>query len=183
MVAMTGSDLVLSWSRPLFDIYDRTTTVVGYKVYRGTGPNFQVSDASLLATLGSGATTIYTHVGGAALPGSGFYLVTAIDASGLVSGAGRELPNGVADLSMTFTAPSTIHMSWSPVMTDLQGLPTLVHHYQIHATSVPVGRGSLGPATLLMDNVTANSIDLAQPTSPRFISVLTVDNRGNLSPF
>jgi hypothetical protein len=109
--------------------------------------------------------------------------VTATDSGGLVSGAGRDLPNGIGDLGASFTAPSTVHLSWFPVTTDIQGLPTLIDHYQVHVTSVPVARGSLGPATLFMDNVSGTSVDLTLPSSPRFISLLAVDNRGNLSPY
>jgi len=70
------------------------------------------------------------------------------------------------------------------VTTHVQGLPTLIHHYQVHVTSTPVTRAGLGPSTLFMDNITATSIDLVSlPAGTKFISVLAVDNRGNLSPF
>jgi hypothetical protein len=182
-ITISGSNLVLSWSRPLVDIYGRATTVVGYKVYRGTTANFQIAGTTPLATIASGATTTFTHTGGVILPGDSYYLVTATDSGGLVSGAGRDLPNGIGDLGASFTAPSTVHLSWFPVTTDIQGLPTLIDHYQVHVTSVPVARGSLGPATLFMDNVSGTSVDLTLPSSPRFISLLAVDNRGNLSPY
>jgi hypothetical protein len=142
-----------------------------------------VAPGSLLATLNDGAVTTFTHTGGINLAGNSYYLVTAVDAAGLVSGAGRELPNGTGDLAVSFTAPSTAHLTWSPVTTDLTGLPTILDHYQVHLTATPVGRGSLGPSTLFLDNVTTTSIDISV-TGPRaFISVLAVDNRGNLSPF
>ena len=182
-VTISGTDLILSWSRPLVDIYGRPTTVAGYKVYRGASANFQITGTTPLATIGSGATTSFTHVGGLTLPGNSFYLVTATDAAGLVSGAGRDLPNGIGDLAASFTAPSTVHLSWFPVTTDVQGLPTLIGHYQVHVTSVPVARGTLGPGTLFMDNVIGTSVDLSLPSSPCFISLLAVDNRGNLSPY
>ncbi|HEV8122191.1 MAG TPA: C25 family cysteine peptidase [Candidatus Polarisedimenticolia bacterium] len=179
----SGNDVVLTWSRPTVDIYGRPTSVVAYRVYRGSTPNFQVAPGSLLATLNDGAVTTFTHTGGINLAGNSYYLVTAVDAAGLVSGAGRELPNGTGDLAVSFTAPSTAHLTWSPVTTDLTGLPTILDHYQVHLTATPVGRGSLGPSTLFLDNVTTTSIDISV-TGPRaFISVLAVDNRGNLSPF
>jgi hypothetical protein len=182
-VNRSGNDLVLSWSRPTVDIYGRPTTVVAYHVYRGTTPNFAVGAGSLLATISDGSITTFTHSGAVLLAGSAYYLVTATDTAGLVSGAGRELPNGAGDLMVDFTAPSTAHLTWSPVTTDLTGLPTLVDHYQIHLTSTPVSRANLGPATLFLDNVKTTAVDISVTGTRAYISVLVVDNRGNLSPF
>jgi hypothetical protein len=181
-VALSGANLVLSWSRPTLDIYGRPTTVVGYRVYRGTTPNFAINPGAPLATINNGATVTYTHAGGVTLPGNAYYVVTAVDAAGLVSGAGRDLPNGLASLDVSLNG-ALVHLSWQPVTTDVQGLPTLVHHYQVHVTATPVARGSLGPSTLFMDNVMTTSADLNLPPATRFISVLAVDNRGNLSPY
>jgi len=182
-VSLSGSDVALAWSRPLVDIYGRATTVVGYRVYRGTAANFAVPGTTPLAVINDGVVTTYIDAGGATLPGDSYYIVTAFDAAGLVSGAGRDLPNGVGDLDVTFVSPSNVHLAWFPITTDVQGLPTLISHYQIHVTASPVARSGLGPATLLLDNVTTTTADLNLPASPRYISVLAVDNRGNLSPF
>jgi hypothetical protein len=182
-VNRAGNDLVLAWSRPVMDIYGRPTNVVGYRVYRGTTPNFAINPAAPFATINSGATVTFTHTGGVTLAGDAYYVVTAVDSNGLVSGAGRDLPNGVGSLDVTLPNVSTVHLTWLPVTTDVQGLPTLVHHYQIHVTSTPVPRSQLGPATLFQDNVTTTSADLPLPAGMKFISVLAVDNRGNLSPF
>jgi hypothetical protein len=86
----------------------------------------------------------------------------------------------VGDLIVTFAAPN-VHLAWSGVTTDVQGNATQVH-YQIHSTATPVGRLGLGPGTLVLDNVSGTSVDLTV-TSPRYLSVLVVDNRGNLSPY
>jgi hypothetical protein len=182
-LSRSGSDLVLTWSRPLVDIYGRATTVVGYRVYYGTTPGFNITGATPIAVIGSGSTTTWTHVGGIALPANGYYLVTAGDASGLWSGAGRDLPNGIGDLDVTSPSASTVHLAWLPVTTDVQGLTTIVGYYQIHVTATPVSRANLGPSTLFMDHVTQTAVDLSLPASPQFISVLVVDDRGNLSPF
>jgi len=182
-VSLSGSNLVLAWSRPLVDIYGRATTVVGYRVYRGASANFAVTGTTPLAVINDGALTTYTHAGGATLPGNSYYIVTAVDAAGLVSGAGRDLPNGIGDLDASFVSPSTVHLTWFPVTHDVEGYPTLISHYQIHVTATPVGRSGLGPATLFLDIVTATTADLSLPSSPRYISVIAVDNRGNLSPF
>ena len=184
-VIRSGADLVLGWTRPVLDIYGRPTTVVAYRVYRGTTPNFVPIGSAPIATINNGATTTWTHTGGATAPGNAYYFVTALDAAGLESGAGHDLPNGVGDLTVTLpnpvTNPSEVHLAWSAVTTDLQGNPTKVR-YQIHATATPAGRLSLGPGTLLVE-VTGTTADLSIPANPRYLSVLTVDTRGNLSPF
>jgi len=182
-VSRSGSNLVLSWSAPAVDIYGRPTTVVGYRVYYGTTPGFSITGVTPTAVIASGSTTTWTHVGGITLPANGFYLVTAGDANGLWSGAGRDLPNGIADLDVTSPSDTTVHLSWLPVTNDVQGLQTLVSYYQIHVTATPVSRAGLGPSTLFRDHVTQTAIDLSLPASPQFISVLAVDDRGNLSPF
>lgn len=181
-VTRSGNDLVLAWSRPLLDIYGRATNVTGYRVYRATTPNAAVIGTAPLATINSGATTTFTHTGGATAPGSAFYHVTALDAAGLESGAGHDLPSGVGDLIVTLVSPTMVHLVWSPVGTDVQGNPTQVR-YQVHSTATPVGRLGLGPGTLVLDNVTGTAVDVTVNTNPRYLSVLTIDNRGNLSPY
>ena len=182
-LARSGSDLVLTWSRPLVDIYGRPTTVVSYRVYRGAAPGFQPFASAPLATLASGDTTTYTDLGAVASPGNAYYLVTAVDASGLVSGGGRELPNGVSGLAVSVPSTGLVRLAWPAVTRDMQGLETVVDHYQIHVDSKPLARSSLGPATLFTDNVRALSIDLSPGGALLYFSVIAVDDRGNLSPF
>ncbi len=52
----------------------------------------------------------------------------------------------------------------------------------MHSTATPVGRLGVGPATLVQET-TATAVDLTINTNPRYLSVLTVDTRGNLSPY
>ena len=182
-LAPSGTDLVLTWSQPTTDIYGRPTTVTGYRVYRGLTPGFLIAGATPLATLNSGSTTTYTDLQALLNPAAFYYLVTAIDVTGFVSGGGRELPNGVSDLAVSMPSPDLIHLEWSPPTTDFQGFATLIDHYQVHVTSAPVPRESLNASTIVLDNLTVPSVDLSLPGSPRFISVIAVDNRGNLSPF
>ena len=89
-VQRSGSDLILTWSRPTLDIYGRPTTVVRYDIYRGTSVSFQPFGSSPLATILDGAITTYVHTGAAGQPGNAYYLVTATDVNGLVSGAGPD---------------------------------------------------------------------------------------------
>src|SRR6266446_8116079 len=103
--------------------------------------------------------------------GDAYYLVTALDPNGLVSGAGRELPNGISSLALSTPAAGMVRLSWPGVTTDMQGLPTVIDHYQIHMTPTPVARGALGGSTLYMDNVRVLSVDLAPGGSPLFFSV------------
>jgi hypothetical protein len=180
-----GADLVLRWSRPTVDIYERPTTVVGYRIYRGTTPGFVPFAGPPLATIADPAATQFTDAGAASLPGNLYYLVTALDANGFESGAGRELPGGIESLTATRVGTGTIRISWPAVTRDLAGYPTSIDHYQVHQTSLPVGRAGLGPSTLApgMDNVTTLSVDLPLPAGNAYYSVLAVDRRGNISPF
>jgi fibronectin type 3 domain-containing protein len=179
------ADLTLTWTRPTLDIYGRPTTVTGYKVYRGTTPGFMVVGSTPLVTIGSGATTTYTDSQAMVNPASYYYVVTASDAQGFNSGGGRDLPNGISDLQVSMVSgnPNLLHLAWTPPTTDFQGFATLIDHYQVHVTSVPVRRESLNASTIVLDNVPGPSVDLGVTGSPRYISVLAVDNRGNLSPF
>jgi hypothetical protein len=138
-----------------------------------------------LATIGDGALTQFTDPGAATGPGNLYYLVTALDANGFESGAGRELPGGIETLRAERAGSGTIRLSWPAVTHDLAGYPTVIDHYQVHQTSRPIGRGGLGPATIVpgMDNVTTLSVDLPLPSGAAYYSVLAVDRRGNLSPF
>ncbi|HXH28286.1 MAG TPA: fibronectin type III domain-containing protein, partial [Candidatus Polarisedimenticolia bacterium] len=183
-VSISGSDLVLTWSRPLVDIYDRPTTVVGYDVYKGGSPGFRPFDAPPLAHIGDPAVTTYVDPAAAGpAAGDAYYLVSAIDANGYVSGTGRELPNGISDLSVELTGTGLVHLSWSAVGTDFTGLSTLVDHYQIHQAGHPLPRASLGSSTLVLDNVHDLAVDLTAAGAPLYFSVVAVDDRGNLSPF
>jgi len=182
-VTRSGADLVLHWGQPTVDIYGRSTTIARYNVYRGSTPGFQPFSGQPLATITNPAITTYLDAGAATMPGDAYYLVTAIDLAGLVSGAGRELPSGIGSLAVGVPAAGFVRLSWSGVTTDMQGLPTIVDHYQIHMSTKPLPRSSLGSSTLLMDNVRALSVDLSAPNGPLYFSVIAVDDRGNLSPF
>jgi len=181
-VSMPGADIMLAWSQPTEDIYGRPATAAGYRIYRGDTPGFQISPQTLIGTISGGATTSFADIGAALDPGSAYYLVIALDSAGYASGAGGELPAGIGDLQVSVLTGDTVRLAWSAVINDVGGVPTLVDHYQIHVNSVPAGRGSLGPTSLLMDTA-ALSADLVLPAAPHYISVLAVDNRGNLSPY
>jgi len=182
-VDRAGADLVLRWSRPAVDIYGRPTAIARYNVYRGSTPGFQPFAGAPLATINDPAITTYLDAGAATAAGNAYYIVTAIDLSGLVSGAGRELPSGIGSLAVSVPAAGSIRLAWSGVTTDVQGLPTIVDHYQVYMSSQPLPRSSLSSSTLLMDNVRSVSVDLPAPNGPLYFSVLVVDDRGNLSPF
>jgi hypothetical protein len=193
MVTRSGSNpsnLVLTWSRPLVNIYGLPTTVGGYRIYRGTTPGFVPSAATLIATLNGGTPSTYTDAGAVLLPQNVYYLVTAWDASDptLVSGAGRDLPNGIADLNVSPVSATTVHVTWSAVRTDVQGLPTLVQQYRFYTSANPFGRTSVSSMTPLsgvtpIDSGGIFSVDLPAPGNRLYISVIVEDNRGNLSPF
>ena len=182
-ISRSGSDLVLSWSRPTLDIYGRPTTVVRYDVYRGTSPGFRPFAGPPWRTIMDGSMTTTSDAGAFPLPSNFYYLVTATDASGLVSGAGRELPYGIDGLAVAAIGAGTVRLSWPAVQTDVRGLPTLIDHYQVHRSNRPLGRGSLGSSTLVIDDVRSLSADVPASGGPWFFSVIAVDDRGNLSPF
>ena len=185
VVARFGNDLVLTWSRPLTDIYGRATVVAGYRIYRGSTPGFQPFAAAPYAFIGSPTQTTFTDSGTGNQPGNLYYLVAAVDVNGLMSGVGRELPGGIEDLAVSTVGAADLRLVWSAVTLDMLGFPTNVDHYQVHMTTVPAGRGSLSATTLVtgMDNVRTLSVDLPKPAGPAYFSVLAVDGRGNLSPF
>ncbi|MFQ5877154.1 MAG: C25 family cysteine peptidase [Acidobacteriota bacterium] len=182
-LARSGPDLILSWTPPAVDIYGRPTTVVGFRVHRDVVPGFVPSPANLIDTVGDGSTWTYVDAGAASTQEDLFYIVIAEDAGGLLSGGGRELPNGILDLAADVVSPDRLRLFWPPVLADIQGLPTLIDHYEVHSAAAPAARASLGPSTLVMDNVRDLSVELPLPTGPVYFSVLAVDNRGNLSPF
>jgi hypothetical protein len=183
MVNRSGADLALSWSRPTVDIYGRPTTVTGYRVYKGTTPGFKPFSGPPYATIGSGTQTSFTDAGAGGSPSGAYYLVVAVDVNGFVSGAGRDLPNGIAAMTVAWLGSSTVRLSWPAVTTDVSGAATLISHYQVHRMDRPIGRQGLGTTTLFMDNVAGTSVDLPVLSGATYFSVLAVDNRGNLSPF
>jgi hypothetical protein len=183
----SGNDLVLTWSQPTLDIYGRPTIVVRYNVYVAQMPNYIAGPSTLLATLTGGSSTSFTHVGAALLTGNLYYVVTAVDSNGLVSGAGRDLPNGIQALAISLVSsnPLTVRLTWPEVTTDMQGYATLIDHYQVHRTSSPIGRAGLNNSTIFRDGVQSLTVDLdlTDLAGPSFFSVIAVDDRGNLSPF
>ncbi len=187
-VDVSGANIVLTWSRPVVDVYGRPTTIARYDIYRGTTPGFVPSPATRIGTNVGAASTTFTDPNAVLSPSSLYYLVTATDVNGFVSGAGRDVPNGIENgLSLTLltTSPLVVRLTWPAVQTDIQGLPTIIDHYQVHRTPGPVGRGSLDSSTIFRDNVTVLSVDLDLTglSGPSYFSVIAVDDRGNLSPF
>jgi hypothetical protein len=74
-------------------------------------------------------------------------------------------------------------LSWSAVTRDIEGLPTVVDHYEIYGAAAPFRRQDIG-STPLVGSVTGLSLRVLAPTGPVFFySVVAADRRGNLSPF
>jgi hypothetical protein len=165
------------------DIYGRPTTVVRYDVHRATTPAFLPTAATTIATLVDGSVTTHTDSGAALLAGNLYYLVTATDAGGLLSGAGRELPNGIGDLRVSIPEPGMLRLAWPAVERDMEGFATIIDHYQVHRSTRPLARSALGPETLALDDWRGLSADLPAPDERLYFSVIAVDNRGNFSPF
>lgn len=174
----TGNDAVLTWGAVTSDIYGKAETVANYEVYRGTTPNFVPTPANRIATP---VTPTFTDVGAIVAPVTYHYLVRAVDTSGNLGGLGRQLPNGIDNLTVARAAtPGNIVLSWPPVTTDFDGQPAPIAGYNVYVSSTPFGRASL-PAVFA--TTSAPSIQLTPPGANQYYSVLAVDARGNLSPY
>jgi hypothetical protein len=187
-VNVSGANLVLTWSQPLVDIYGRPTTIARYDIYRGTTPSFLPTASTRIGTNAGASSTTFTDTNAVLSPAGLYYLVTATDINGFTSGAGRDLPNGIEGglaATLVSSSPLVVRLTWPAVTTDIQGLPTIIDHYQVHRTSRAVGRASLDSSTIFRDNVTVLSVDLDVTglSGPSYFSVIAVDDRGNLSPF
>lgn len=183
-VDRAGSDAVLTWNAVASDIYGGALSTSHYDVYRSIDPGFVPQPADRIAQV---ATSTYTDPGAAAggAP-SYYYLVRAVDSGGLEGAVGRALPGGVEDLAIGKTAgdPVRLDLTWSPVAIDIDGLATLVDHYEVYASDQPFTRADIddGSVTALTTTVvTTLQIDL--PAGNAFYSVVAVDNRGNRSPY
>jgi len=185
-IVRSANDLVLSWGAVFSNIYGNPTVVDHYNVYRGDTPVFVPADGvNRIAMVPATATPQYTHAGGALAPDSGFYLVSAVDTDGFSSGLGADLPAGISNLTVALSPTAgMLRLSWTPVTTTVTGKPASIAHYAVYASASALPRRSIGPASLLQDNLTGSFVDVPIPAGVRFYyNVIVVDARGNLSPF
>jgi len=182
-VAKSGpNDANLTWGVVTTDIYGKAETVQRYEVYRGTLPSFLPSAGNRIAQ-----PTVATYPdGGALLAGVPYYyLVRAVDVDGNVGGLGSQLPNGIDTLSVTDgTTPGDVRISWPAVVTDFDGAPITVNHYELYSRSTPFSRADIRNGTIpLLASTTALTATVTPPAANAYYSVIAVDAKGNTSPF
>lgn len=177
-----ATSLDLSWNPVTSDIYGDSSSVVSYRLFRGTAPGF-VPDLDLpLATVGAPLTT-YRDGGAAVTPTDYYYLVLAVDSQGFTSGVAQDLPTGVLDLQVSLQPDDvSSDLSWSAVTQTVSGMPTTVVAYQVHGAATVLPRQSVSPATLL-GTVSGTSFSHVPPGPEYYYTVVAVDHRGALSPF
>ncbi len=180
--------LLLTWTRPLLDIYGGPAVVTSFQVHRGLSVDFIPTAETLVARL-PGDQTSYLDTDALVGTPSLFYFVLAEDGQGLLSSASRALPTGINDLRLILARDATtglpngdVTFTWSPVTHDIEGAPTMVDHYDLYASSTAFGRATLSSATLLAPNLRTLTLTVPMPTE-RFFFLVAVDRRGNLSPF
>lgn len=183
-VTIVGADLQLIWTPVDTDILGDPANIDSYSIYSSTlGPDFLL-EGNELATV-AGTETSFLHVGAAATTDSSsyYYLVAARDTDGFLSAASHELPASVQDVRIQEIGATELQIDWNPIGTDIDGNPTLIRHYALYFDSSPFSRSQVGPALLLLDNISAPPVQVPLPPGNGFYSVLAVDNRGSMSPF
>ncbi len=188
-VDRSGNDAVLTWSAVTSDINGKTETVDRYQVYRGTTPGFVPVPGDLVW---EGTALSWTDVG-AMTPGGQdyFYLVRAVDVDGFGGGLGRQLPGWIEGLVVDWgVGKASVILSWPAVSSDVDGVATLIDHYEVYASDQLYGRDQIcdplatGCTGLTpLTTVTGTSVQLTPPSANQYYSVLAVDTRGNRSPF
>jgi hypothetical protein len=179
-----GEDALLTWGAVTADIHGKPVAIAQYEVYRSTSPVFQPTPERLIG-LAAGASFVD---GGALAPGGPdyFYRVRAMTAAGHAGGFGGQLPQGIGDLLLERpdAEPSKLRLFWTPVITDFDGAPTAISHYEVYAGAVPFRRADIEEGSMQPVATTPGppaEVDL--PAESRYYSVIGVDARGNRSPF
>jgi len=179
------SSIELRWTPPAEDIYGGVMTPLKFEVYRSTVPLFTPNETNLVATIPDTDANGWIDPGAYASPQSYYYLVTVTDLNGQSSGAGRQLPDGIGDLTMSIQSiQGTLGLSWSPVTTSVTGGGTVVDHYVVYSGTMPLSRASLDAMTPFAPSVTSTSFSMpVPPDGIMYFSVIAVDRFGNRSPF
>ncbi len=183
---INGNDLELTWTKPALDIYGNPETIQEYKIFRNTLPNFIPSEANRITTITNPDTTNYQDSGAYSSSNNYYYLIQSIDTDGNVSGVGRELPQGIKDLTVRkSTTPGNIIFSWGAITKDVSGKTTIISHYKLYGRDTKFSRSDIenGIIPLIQDNITSTTLEITPAAGNRYYSVIAVDNRGNRSPF
>ncbi|WP_194420385.1 DUF7594 domain-containing protein [Microbacterium abyssi] len=174
VTAITGGDpeIALTWTAS-----DDDLEVTGYDVYRGSSPDFAVTDDAKIASV---TATSYTDIG--LTPGTWYYRIVALDATGNTSPpsevASAEIadvtaPTVPVDLTAT-TAGNDVSLTWAAASDDVA-----VDRYEIHRGSATGFETSA--ATKIGESTSVSFTDADRPAGTVFYRVLAVDPTGNAS--
>ena len=180
----------LTWTRPVVDIYGGPLTVTGFQVHRSEARDFAPNTDTLRTS-----PPLAADVASWSDPGvwtdsrSFYYVVLAMDGAGRLSSASRAFPTGINDLRIAEERDTTtgaltgfVILSWGAVTRDIEGLPTVVDHYEIYNSASPFSRDQA--STMIPSaSVAALTLRIPTPAGRLFWSVLAADRRRNLSPF
>lgn len=199
MVARSGNDLVLSWSKPLVDVGGQPCTVDSFQIFRVVNSynwnldtvSTSAPNAKILIAATSATTYSYPDTGAVSLAGTVTYLVVALDASGNRSPASNPPPSPILSLKVADNAScgTQTEVSFTAVGTALGGNAALIDHYNLYGF-YPMSHSSdhVRPSSyafLAQMSAAAPGSTVAycdgSGTAPLFYTVVAVDNRGNTS--
>lgn len=204
MLQKNGNDIILNWSKPLYDIKGNPITVASFDIYRVVNQynysldevNLNSPNAKINVVAQSGVNSYsYTDVGAVNLAPTITYLVVAKDSSGNRSPASVDPPSPILSLKLqkSSTNGATI-IFFDQVNTTINGAPTIITKYYLYGFyPMTSSKDHISPTNTISP---LNPAVLAVPLSscenggyycdsstspPIFYSVVAVDNRGNRS--
>jgi len=74
-------------------------------------------------------------------------------------------------------------LSWGAVTSDIEGILSVVDHYDLYGSDQPFGRADLSPALLVAPGVSSLSVTVVAPAGRFNYFLVAVDRRGNVSTF
>jgi hypothetical protein len=185
VVRRAGDHIDLEWTEVTSDVYGKPEQVVKYEIFRGISPDFD--NQNLGPAIGECLTpcTAFRDDNAMLAADSYHYRVRAVDVEGNGGGLGAEAPTfSTLSVWRSTTTIGALSLSWTPVLTRMDGGPVDLVHYEIYAADQPFTRtdvrdGMIPPLT----TSTGTTLELTPPGSNRYYSVLAVDRQGNRSPF
>jgi len=142
MLQKSGNDIILNWSKPLYDIKGDPITVASFDIYRVVNEfnysldevNLNSPNAKINVVAQSGVNSYsYTDVGAVNLAPTITYLVVAKDSSGNRSPASVDPPSPILSLKLqkSSTNGATL-LFFNPVTTTINGGPTIITKYYLY---------------------------------------------------
>lgn len=173
-MSTSGNDLTVSWDPTTTDVLGGTETVAGYRVYRGTNPDFIADKTSGSNRVGSPTNPTYTDAGAAGSSTDYFYLVSAVDASG---NEGNTRPSKVT------TGPAGFTANWAGTAasfywTRALPAPQVVGYRLLWGTSENAYTHSM-----VLGNMNTALVTGLQACTQYFFTLAATDNEQNVSTF